>query len=148
MLKNGDSAPDFEFTQDGQTQRLSDLKGKQAAVVYFYPKNDTPVCTREACHFRDAGEDFSAVGAQVIGISPDGEDSHAAFAARHNLSFPLVSDSKGTLAKAYGVGKTLGLLPGRVTFVIDKDGVIRDAHSAQFAAQKHVSQALETLKGF
>jgi len=148
MLEPGDQAPDFEFEQDGQTRRLSDLQGHSAAVVYFYPKDNTPVCTRQACHFRDAADEFRGLNAQVIGISADDGDSHSRFASQHDLNFPLVSDRGGRLAKAYGVNKTLGLLPGRVTFVIDKQGVVQRSYASQFSAQKHVSEAVETLKGF
>ena len=110
---------------NGQQVSLTDFRGKQVVVLYFCPMNGTPVCTKEACGFRDVHEEFAQAGAAMIGVSADSLDRHRAFAAKHGLPFLLVSDEDGTLRKAYRVPKTLGLLPGRVTYVIDKQGVVR-----------------------
>lgn len=142
----GDRAPDFSATiQDGSTIRLSDFVGKRGLVLFFYPKDDTPVCTKEACSFRDSYEQFVEAEVEVIGVSSDTEESHRAFAARHQLSFPLISDRDGSLRKAFAVPNTFGLFPGRVTYVIDKEGMIRMIFSAQLASHEHVRQALTAV---
>lgn len=147
-IRVGDPAPEFERTDhNGEPVALADYRGKRAVVLYFYPKDDTPVCTREACHFRDSYADFSDAGAEVIGVSADDEAVHRRFAARHGLPFKLVADGDGRLRAAYGVPKTLGLMPGRVTYVIDKEGVVRHVFNAQFAARRHVEEALATIRG-
>jgi peroxiredoxin Q/BCP len=145
-LQVGDRAPDFSATtQDGSTIRLSDFAGERGLVLFFYPKDGTPVCTKEACSFRDSYEQFVEAGAEVVGVSSDSAQSHQAFAKQHRLSFPLISDSDGALRKAFGVPTTLGLFPGRVTYVIDKEGFVRLIFSAQFASDEHVQQALKAL---
>jgi len=121
------------------------MVGRRPLVLFFYPKDDTPICTKEACAFRDSYETFSAAGAEVIGISSDSAASHRAFAARHKLPFLLASDADGSLRKAFGVPKTLGLFPGRVTYVVDRDGIIRLVFSAQLASQDHVTKALAAV---
>ncbi len=142
----GDRAPDFSATtSDGKKLCLADYLGKRALVLFFYPKDGSPICTQEACAFRDSYEQFVQAGADVIGVSSDSEESHRAFSQQHRLSFPLVSDVDGSLRKAFAVPKTLGLFPGRVTFVIDQAGVIRQIFSAQFATDEHVRQALKTV---
>ena len=119
----GDTAPDFtKTTQNGDTISLSQYRGDKTVVLYFYPKDETPGCTAEACTFRDSFEDFVEAGAIVIGVSQDSDQSHKSFAEHHRLPFLLVSDRDKALQKAYGVPKTMGLLPGRVTYVIDRDG--------------------------
>jgi peroxiredoxin Q/BCP len=146
-MKTGDRAPDFELlTNQGSTVRLADYRGKKAIVLYFYPKDETTGCTVEACSFRDEYEDFSAAGAEVIGVSDDSVDSHQKFAAHYRLPFVLASDPGGVLREKMGVTKTLGLLPGRVTFVIDKAGVIRDRFSSLIRFKAHVHNALELVK--
>jgi thioredoxin-dependent peroxiredoxin len=146
-LNVGDRVPDITLqAHDGSTVRLADMIGKRPVVLFFYPKDDTPICTKEACAFRDAYETFSAAGAEVIGISSDSGASHRAFAARHKLPFLLASDADGSLRKAFGVPKTLGLFPGRVTYVIDRDGIVRLVFSAQLASQDHVTKALATVR--
>jgi peroxiredoxin Q/BCP len=146
-LKVGDVAPDFTLpAQDGRSVRLSDFRGNKPVVVYFYPKDNTPGCTTEACTFRDHYEDFQQIGAEVIGISSDDAASHEGFANKHRLPFILLSDTDGAVRKAYGVPATLGLLPGRMTFVIDQDGVIRHIFNSQLRAARHVEEALGTLK--
>jgi peroxiredoxin Q/BCP len=143
----GALAPDFEaVAHTGKRVRLSELRGKQAVVLYFYPKDDTPVCTIEACGFRDAYQHFVDAGAVVIGVSSDDEVSHRRFAEKHELPFLLVSDEGRRIREAYGVKKTLGLLDGRVTFVIDKDGRVRLRFQNAFNGPKHVAQALAVLR--
>ena len=142
----GDNAPDVSLhLQDGNTVRLEEFRGKQSVVLFFYPKDNTPVCTAEACSFRDAYCDFSDLDAEVIGISSDSVSSHQKFAEKHNLAFPLASDSNGSLRRAFSVPRTLGLFPGRTTYVIDKRGVVRLVFSAALSAEKHVTEAKRTL---
>ncbi len=146
-VRVGDTAPDFALpTQSGTLVRLSDFLGKQAVVLYFYPKDNTTGCTAEACAFRDSYEVFKDAGAEVIGVSADSEESHQEFAAQYRLPFVLVSDRDGELRKRYGVPTTFGLVPGRVTYVIDKQGVVRHIFSSQINVQKHVTEALQTLR--
>ena len=145
-LGPGASAPDFALDdQNGKRVALADFRGRRNVVVYFYPKDDTPGCTRESCAFRDRYEDFQGAGAEVIGISGDSTRSHEAFAARHGLPFTLLSDPGGKVRRAFGVPSTLGVLPGRVTYVIDKRGVIRHAFNSQLNPAKHVEEALRVL---
>jgi peroxiredoxin Q/BCP len=114
-------------------------------VLYFYPKDDTPGCTVESCSFRDSYEAFKDIGAEVIGISSDSPESHQKFAQKHNLPFTLLSDSDSAVRKVYGVPATLGLLPGRVTFVIDQAGLIRHMFNSQFNPKAHVEEAMKVL---
>lgn len=146
-IKTGDQAPDFTLPkQDGTSVNLKELLQKSAVVLYFYPKDDTPGCTKEACSFRDSYESFKEAGAEVVGISSQSTASHEAFAARHRLPFTLVSDEGGKVRKAYGVPSTLGLLPGRVTYVIDQSGTVRHVFNSQLNATKHVSEALQVIQ--
>ena len=145
-LALGDKAPDFTLpAADGRPVSLSDYRGRPV-VVYFYPKDDTPGCTAEACAFRDQYQDFTQAGAEVIGISSDGPDAHARFAGKHRLPFVLLSDQGGAVRKTYGVPATLGLLPGRVTFVLDGDGTIRHMFSSQLRARQHVTEAIGVIR--
>lgn len=146
MLSAGDRAPEFELdAADGKTVRLSDYAGKKV-VVFFYPKDDSPGCTAEACHFRDAYDDFTAAGAEVIGISTDSTASHEAFGKKHGLPMTLLSDPHGEARKRFKVGSTLGILPGRATFVIDREGIVRSAFSSQLRFGKHAEDALAVVK--
>lgn len=143
----GDRAPDFTLPdQTGKSVRLSDLLGKGAVVLYFYPKDETRGCTAEACGFRDSYQVFSDAGAEVVGVSSDSVESHRSFAQHHRLPFTLLSDAQGALRKRYGVPTTLGMLPGRVTYIIDRHGVVRHIFSSQIQIEKHISEALETLR--
>jgi peroxiredoxin Q/BCP len=145
-LRAGEQAPDFALPdRDGRTVRLSDLRGRKV-VLYFYPKDDTPGCTKEACTFRDQYEAFQEAGAEVIGVSSDPPERHQEFAGRYQLPFTLLTDAGGAVRKAYGVPATLGLLPGRTTFVIDGAGVVRHVFNSQFKATQHVAEALEALR--
>ncbi|HLY39494.1 MAG TPA: peroxiredoxin [Candidatus Binatia bacterium] len=142
----GDRAPDFALPdRTGKTVRLSDFRGKPV-VLYFYPKDDTPGCTKESCTFRDQYQDFQDAGAEVIGVSSDSSASHEKFATKYRLPFVLVSDTGGAVRKQYGVPATLGLLPGRVTYVIDRDGTVRHVFNSQFQAAQHVDEALKALR--
>jgi peroxiredoxin Q/BCP len=146
-LKPGDRAPEFDLPDaQGRQVRLADFRGRKPVVVYFYPKDDTPGCTAESCAFRDQYEDFTAAGAEVIGISSDTTESHAKFASKYKLPFTLLADRGGAIRKAYGVPATLGLLPGRVTYVIDRDGTIRHVFTSQFRAAQHVDEAKAALR--
>ena len=114
-------------------------------ILFFYPKDDTPGCTKEACSFRDSHEQFEKLEAQVIGISSDSVKSHERFVEKHGLPFVLLSDEGGEVRKLYGVPNTLGLFPGRVTYVIDEEGVVRHIFSSQLGISRHVEEALEAL---
>ena len=146
-LHPGDPAPDFTAqVHNGEQVRLADYRGKSVVVLYFYPKDGTPVCTKEACSFRDAYEEFTKLGAVVIGVSADSPERHRAFASDRALPFLLLSDQDGSLRKTYQVPKTLGILPSRVTYVIDRQGVIRHVFSALFSGQQHVAEALNVVR--
>ncbi|WNG58857.1 peroxiredoxin [Archangium gephyra] len=146
-IKTGDQAPDFSLPkQDGVPVQLKDLLQKATVVLYFYPKDDTPGCTKEACSFRDSYEAFKDAGAEVVGISSQSAASHEAFAAKYRLPFTLLADEGGKVRREYGVPSTLGLLPGRVTYVIDRKGVVRHVFNSQLNATRHVSEALGIVK--
>lgn len=146
-VRVGDLAPDFTLpSQWGEMINLSDFRGKNCVVLYFYPKDETRGCTAEACAFRDSYEVFKEVGAEVIGISSDSIESHSKFALHHKLPFILLSDEGSKVRKLYGVSSTLKLIPGRWTYIIDKKGVIRYIFSSQFRPSKHVKEALQVLK--
>jgi len=143
----GDKTPDFELAdQTGNRVRLYDLIGKQNIVLFFYPKDDSPGCTREACAFRDSYEEFQDFGAEVMGISSDSVDSHKYFSDRYQLPFTLLSDYEGKIRKLYGVAKTMGFLPGRVTYIIDKQGMVRYIFNSQLNFKGHIKKALNILK--
>ena len=146
QIREGDLAPDIKFLAytDGLIS-LRRYRGKKAVVVYFYPKNHTPICTREACAFRDMHHDFLEAGAVVIGVSSDSYESHHSFARSHGLPFLLVSDVDDKLRKTFGVPKTMGVLPGRVTYVIDKQGIVRRIFNAQFSGERHAEEALKIV---
>jgi peroxiredoxin Q/BCP len=146
-IQVGDKAPDFTLpSQSGDQVRLSDRLGEQVVVLYFYPKDETPGCTAEACAFRDSHEVFTEAGAEVIGVSSDSVDKHASFASHHQLPFTLLSDAGGKVRKSYGVPSTLGLLPGRTTYVIDRDGTVKYVFNSQVNIGKHVEDALAVVK--
>ena len=142
----GDVAPDFTLPdQWGKPIRLRDLLGRTTVVLYFYPKDETPGCVLEARAFRDSYGQFSEQGAEVVGVSSDSVRSHRRFTERLGLPFLLLSDREGTVRELYGVEKTLGVLPGRVTYVIDKAGVVRQVYSSQLLATRHSREALSVL---
>jgi thioredoxin-dependent peroxiredoxin len=150
-LTVGDNAPDFTLpTQKaGEPFHLHDILGKSAVVIYFYPKDDTPGCTAEACSFRDSYEVFKDAGAEVIGISTDSTQSHQQFASKYNLPFILLSDKGGVVQDLYGVpaishqGMTFA---SRVTYVIDKQGVVKSIFADLPSATQHAADALKTLR--
>jgi thioredoxin-dependent peroxiredoxin len=145
MLRVGDPLPDVMLAGDSGPLRLRDRLSNKALVVYFYPKDQTFGCTREACTFRDQYEDFVAAGADVIGVSRDDAATHASFAAQHRLPFTLLTDRDGEVAKAWGVVGMMGT-PGRVTFVFDQGGVCRHRFESQIWFAKHASEALDVVK--
>jgi peroxiredoxin Q/BCP len=146
MLDTGDTAPDVAFVdENGALVPLRVLLGR-TLVLYFYPKDDTPGCTMEACGFRDAYNDFLDAGAEVIGVSADNAASHARFRERHKLPFRLLSDPGEAARKAFKVPNTFGILPGRATFVIEPGGRIVYAFNSQFNPQGHIKNALAAIK--
>jgi peroxiredoxin Q/BCP len=146
-IQVGDQAPDFTLpSQSGESVALADLLGKGVVVLYFYPKDDTRGCTAEACAFRDSHEVFTDAGAEVVGVSSDSVDKHAAFAGKHKLPFTLLSDQGGQVRKRYGVPAVLGLLPGRVTYVIDRQGKVRLVFNSMTNTGQHVADALKMVR--
>ena len=145
-LAVGDKAPLIALPDQSGSERRSDQLAGKALVLFFYPKDDTPGCTMEACAFRDSYADLQALGAEVWGVSGDDAASHARFAERHKLPFPLLADRGNALRKAFGVPAVLGLLPGRVTYVIDGDGVIRHVFNNLLDGPAHRREAITALK--
>jgi thioredoxin-dependent peroxiredoxin len=143
----GDKAPDFTLpSQSGEPVRLQDRLGERVVVLYFYPKDNTPGCTAEACAFRDSHEVFTDAGAEVIGVSSDSADKHTAFADKYQLPFTLLADRGGKVRKLYGVPTVLGLIPGRVTYVIDRAGVVRQIFNSMNNISGHVNDALDMVR--
>lgn len=146
-IKVGDTAPDFSLRdQNGKNVSLADFRGQKSVVLYFYPKDDTPGCTVESCAFRDQYEVFKTAGAEVIGVSGDSTDSHQKFAAKHNLPFTLLSDQGDQIRKQYGATAAFGFIPGRVTYVIDQNGVVQYVFDSMLNFKGHVEEALKTLQ--
>lgn len=146
-VQAGDKAPDFTLPDHaGNRIHLAECWPKAPVVLFFYPKDDTPGCRAEACSFRDSYQAFVDLGAQVFGISSDPVVSHQQFASKHSLPFPLLSDEKSEVRRLYGVPNTLGVLPGRVTYVIDTNGIIRSRIVAQFDPARHIAKSLESLR--
>lgn len=146
-VKVGDTAPDFTLqSQSGSSVSLQDFRGQKSVVLYFYPKDDTPGCTAEACAFRDSYEVFKDIGAEVIGVSEDSPTSHQQFTSKYQLPFTLLSDTGNKVRQLYGVPATLWVLPGRVTYVIDKQGVVRYIFDSMLNFKGHVEEALKTLQ--
>jgi len=142
-----EKAPDFTLpSQMGDNVTLSEYFGKKSIVLYFYPKDESSGCTKEACKFRDNYDVFTGLGAEVLGVSSQSVESHKSFATHHGLPFILLSDEKNEVRKLYGVPTSMGIIPGRVTFIIDKKGVVRHIFSSQFEPEKHIEEALEVLK--
>ncbi|WP_373056851.1 peroxiredoxin [Zunongwangia sp. H14] len=146
-LKIGDSLPDIELkNQHGEIFDFSTVKGVQPFVVYFYPKDFTPGCTKEACSFRDQYEDFKELGAEVIGISSDTEDSHAKFIEKYDLPFVMLSDKDKKARELFGVKPNLlGMVPGRETFVFDMQGILKYRFNSM-NANRHIPEALTALE--
>jgi len=148
MIREGEHAPAFSgVTADGSTLSLADFRGKPL-ILYFYPRDNTPGCTKEACSFRDHAGEIAGAGGAILGVSMDSQDAHRKFIADFQLSFPLLSDREATICKAFGVARLGGWFPPkRVTFVIDADGVVRRVIQSEFGIAKHIDEALETLRG-
>ena len=146
-IQIGDTIPDFTLpNQNNKEISIKDKIGKPL-VIYFYPKDDTPGCTKEACSFRDQYDVFGEYGAEIIGISSDSPASHLKFAKKHNLNFTLLSDEKGEVEKLFGVPRTvLGLISGRVTYITDRNGVVIHIFNSLFNAEKHVEESLRIIK--
>jgi peroxiredoxin Q/BCP len=143
----GNRAPDFTLRdQNDKPVRLAELLGKGPIVLFFYPKANSPVCTTEACAFRDAYTAFSQYGATVIGISDDPPAVQRQFAQRYRLPYILLSDERGKVHKLYDARTAFGLLNNRVTFILDRDGIIRHRFADMLNGTKHVQEALEILK--
>lgn len=148
-IKIGSSIPAFTLPdQNGNLFDISSVIGKKNLVIYFYPKDDSPGCTKEACSFRDQFEVFKEADAMVIGISGQSIESHKKFAEKYRLSFILLSDEGNKVRKLFGVPSNFfGLIPGRVTFIADKKGKVVYVFNSQTQAEKHVDEALRILKG-
>ncbi len=145
-LTIGDEAPDFTLPSlTGDRVTLSQYRGKNV-VLYFYPKDETRGCTAEACGFRDSYTAFTELNAEVIGISSDSVEDHKSFAQHHKLPFVLLSDEGKKIRNLYGVSSFAGLIPGRVTFIIDKNGIIRHIFSSQLKISRHIQESIEVLK--
>ncbi|KAF5201150.1 Peroxiredoxin q protein [Thalictrum thalictroides] len=146
-VSKGDVPPAFNLKdQDGKSFSLSKYKGKPV-VLYFYPADETPGCTKQACAFRDSYEKFKKAGAEVVGISGDDPSSHKAFAKKYKLPFTLLSDENNKIRKDWGVPSDLfGTLPGRQTYVIDKKGVVQLIYNNQFQPEKHIDETLKLLQ--
>lgn len=146
-LQVGQQAPDFTAeAHTGEKVSLSDYRGRQAVVLYFYPRDNTSVCTAQACSFRDSYEDFAKDGAVVIGVSGDSLERHREFAKSKQLPYLLISDTDGSLRRKYGVPNMLGLIPRRVTYVIDRDGVVRHVFEAMFSSTPHIESARQVVR--
>jgi peroxiredoxin Q/BCP len=148
MIAVGDKAPEFSGKlSDGDQLRLKDFRGRRHVVLYFYPKDFTPGCTKEACSFRDHRSEVAALEAEIIGVSFDSAEKHGKFAEEYKLAFPLVSDTDGKIAGQYGVARLGGWLPTRrVTFVIDKEGTVRHVIHSELNMDKHIDEAIGALK--
>lgn len=142
----GEKAPVFSLpNQDGEIVSLSDYYKKNNIVLFFYPKDFSPGCTTQACHFRDNYEDFTDLGAEVIGISGDSVESHKKFLDEYLFPFQLLSDEGGKVRKGFGSVKGFGFLPGRYTFIIDKEGIVRHIFTSETDMKKHIDEALRVL---
>jgi peroxiredoxin Q/BCP len=148
VLKVGDGAPNFTGKdQNGNDFSLSELIGKKNIVLYFYPKDFTRGCTRETRSFASAYNALKKLGAEVIGVSSDDVETHKKFASTCGAEFPLISDRDGSIRRLYDVKPTLGLIPGRVTYIIDREGRIVHVFSSQLAPARHAEEAKRVLSG-
>ncbi|MEI6806616.1 MAG: peroxiredoxin [Myxococcaceae bacterium] len=147
MLTPHTQAPLFSLKDaDGNLVELKSFLGKKIVVLFFYPKDETPGCTAQACSFRDNYVGFKAHNAQVLGISSDSEESHQDFKNKHKLPYPLLSDPAGEVAARYGVKKRFGFLKDRVSFVIDQTGMIKHAYSSQLQVHNHIDECLRAVQ--
>ena len=146
-VKIGNPAPDFTLPdQDGKPVTLSSYRENSSVVLFFYPKDFSMGCTTQACHFRDSYEDFTDLGAEVLGVSSDSVESHKKFLDEYLFPFRLLSDEGGKIRKLYGATKGFGLLPGRYTFIIDKQGIVRYIFTSETNMKKHIDESLRILR--
>lgn len=143
-VKVGEKLPSFELL-DSLGKRINSSDLSKPVVIFFYPKNETAVCTKEACHFRDYYKEFREKGVEVIGVSKDSPESHGSFKSAHQLPYPLYTDEKGDALEKLGFSKTLGVISARVTLVINKEGEIIHIFNSQIQAEQHVTTALKSL---
>jgi peroxiredoxin Q/BCP len=145
----GDTCPSFSLqNQNGQTINIQEYIGSKNLIIYFYPKDHTPGCTKEACSFRDAMQDLNNLDCEVFGVSADSVTSHKKFAEQFRLTFNLLSDIGNEVRKSFKVPANLfGLIPGRVTYVINKDGKVVHIINSQTNPDKHIKETIEMLKG-
>lgn len=148
MIQIGDDCPVFKLkNQFGEEFHLANLLGKKTLVIYFYPKDDTPGCTKEACSFRDRFEEFKDLGCEVIGISSDSEQRHKEFADKHKLPFILLADINQEVRKSFDVpGSLFGLIPGRVTYIVGRDKKIKGIFNSLLNPIGHIDHALQLVK--
>lgn len=145
-LKVGDQIPDFSLKdQNGEVFLSTELKGQKALVIFFYPKDNTSECTKQACSFRDSYEDFTELGAEVVGISSDTEKSHARFGDKYRFPFKLLSDTDKKVRQSFKVKNSLLVVPGRETYVVDKTGEIIMVFNSM-KGNGHVRRAIKALK--
>ena len=145
-VKVGDKAPDFTLpSQMGDNVTLSEFFGKKNIVLYFYPKDESQGCTREACSFRDSYDVLTGLGAEVLGVSSQDVESHKSFVNHYGLPFILLSDVDKKVRELYGVPSSMGILPGRVTYIIDMKGIVRYIFNSQSHPEQHVEEAIKIL---
>ena len=144
-LKIGDKIPSFRLKDQNDNIRTSD-KFKKPLVLFFYPKDDTPGCTIEACGFRDKYDLFKILGAEVWGINNGDSESHLEFANKNKLQYPLLCDTNNTLRRKFGVPKKLGFIEGRVTYIIDSNGIIIHIYEDLLNGPAHIKEAIRALK--
>jgi thioredoxin-dependent peroxiredoxin len=143
----GDQAPDFTLpSQTGDNVTLSEYRGRKNVVLYFYPKDETIGCTKEACAFRDSYDGFTQLGAEVLGVSGQSVESHKGFASHHGLPFLLLADVDNKVRHLFGVPANMGFIPGRVTYIIDKQDIVRHIFNSQYQPEKHIEEAKRVLE--
>lgn len=148
QIKVGDKVPLFSLTdQNGKVFNMADVAGKRRIVIYFYPKDDTPGCTKEACSFRDNKALFAEYNTDIVGISAQDVESKKAFAEKYQLNFSVLADEGNKVRKMFAVPSDLGIIPGRVTYVVDESGVVVFIYNSQTDAEAHVTEALKFVKG-
>jgi len=144
-IEVGDKIPSFTLKDENNID-FDITKIKSPLIIYFYPKDETPGCIKEACKFRDEFESFVDLGIRVIGISADNSESHKKFKEKYKLPFTLLADTNNSVRKMFGVPKSMLFLPGRVTYVIDKKGIVKYIFNSQFGAEKHIENSLKYLR--
>ncbi len=145
-LSIGDQIPEFSLLDEQEVERSFKAPFEKHIVFFFYPKDNTPGCTKEACAFRNACEDFSEKGVDIYGISNDSSASHRGFKSSNNLPYPLLSDPKGKLREKFGVKKDLfGLLSGRVTYIVDEQGTVQHIYKSHLNIDGHIKESLEAV---